>query len=123
MPKIFDFVYRSLKWLEELSGFSYEAINIIIWFILLPTIFVLLIERILKTNYLKIAFVLIVLITLLVTPDFEVFSKTLFQKSVAFLNGFEYLGLNYIQASVLVCVILPLLVILTLVCIKKSKRS
>jgi hypothetical protein len=123
MPKIFDFVYRSLKWLEELSGFSYEAVNIIIWFILLPTIFVLLIERILKTNYLKIAFVLIVLITLLVTPDFEVFSKTLFQKSVAFLNGFEYLGLNYIQASVLVCVILPLLVILTLVCIKKSKHS
>lgn len=127
MDKIFDLVYRSLKWLSEIFGVTYEEINVIIWFIMLPVIFAYLLDRVLKTNYVKIALAVMVVLTLLWIPSFENFSKLLFQKSAAFLHWFNYLGLNYTQASVLICLVLPIIVIFVLYYLKikayESKRK
>jgi len=120
MNEIFDLVYRGLKWLSKISGLTYEEINIIIWYFILPASFVFLLERFFKTKYLTSGFAAIVFLVILGVKDFELFSKALFQKSVDFLNWFDNLGINYVQASVLICVILPILMIAALVFLKKQ---
>ena len=124
MNEIFDVVYKCLKWLSEISGWTYHEINIIVYFIIIPLIFSFFVDKILKKNYFKIAVVSIVLISLILISDFEKFSTKLFNHSVDFLNWFEVFGLNYIQASVVICVIVPILIIVLLLYInKKTKRN
>ena len=122
MNEIFDVVYRSLKWLAKIVRLTYEEVNVIIWFFIIPVIFICLIDRILKTNYLKQGFALLVLPSVLVISNFEDFSKLVFQKSAAFLHWFDYLGINYTQASVLICVVLPILIIVLLLFLKRRKK-
>jgi len=123
MNKIFDLIYHSLKWISKITGFTYEEVNVIIWFFILPAIFIFLLDRLLKVNYLKLGFTVITFITLLTVPSFEDFSHYVFQKSVAFLHWFEAFGINYTQASVLICVVLPLLIIGILIYLKRKKRE
>jgi len=56
-------------------------------------------------------------------PDFEQFSSTLFDVSVDFLNWFDIIGLNYVQASVVICVLAPLLIIGILMYFKKRSKK
>ena len=111
MNEAFKIVYDFLKWISKTSGFTYHEVNIIVYFIIIPAIIIYMIERILKTNYLKIGFVVLILLTIIIIPDFSVFSTSLFNKSVDFLNWFSIIGLNYIQTSVVICVIVPLIII------------
>ena len=119
MAKIFDLVYQLLKWLSKISGFTYREINIIVYFILIPSFFIFLISRILNQKYIIISFLLFILVSVLLIPDFTLFSSLLFDKSVSFLNWFEFIGLNYIQTSVIICVIIPIIVIISLFYFKK----
>lgn len=122
MNKIFDFVYQGLKWLAKMFRVTYEEINVIIWFFIIPAIFVFLIDRILRTNYLHRGFAVLILLCLISISNFESFSKMIFKKSAAFLHWFDYLGLNYTQASVLVCVALPILFMFFLLFLKRRKK-
>ncbi|SDF47535.1 hypothetical protein SAMN04487992_11728 [Cellulophaga baltica] len=54
-----------------------------------------------------IGFIIFQLFVVFVIPDFEKFATTLFEGSVNFLNSFSQVGLNYVQASVVICVIIP----------------
>lgn len=121
MTSIFNLVYQLLKWLSKISGFTYREINIIVYFIIIPSFFIFLISRILKQKYIIIGFLLLVLVLLLLlVPDFKLFSSQLFDKSVSFLNSFNNIGLNYIQASVVICVIIPVIIIISLFYLKKN---
>lgn len=115
MEEIFDLIYRFLKWLSSITGFTYHEVNIIIYFILIPAFFVFLISLLSKNKYWILGYLLIVAILLIIIPDFNVFSDVVFDKSVSFLNWFENLGLNYVQASVVICVIIPSLILIALV--------
>lgn len=121
MNEIFDLIYRSLKWISKLTEFTYEEVNIIIWFLILPVIFAFLLDRILNNNYSKIIYLVFVLILFLLISDFENFSKMLFQKSASFLHRFDFIGMNYTQASVLICVVLPIFIVVTLLFLKRTK--
>jgi hypothetical protein len=48
-------------------------------------------------------------------PDFSDFSDRLFELSVDFLLWFSVIGWNYIVASVIICVVIPLFVFIPLV--------
>ena len=50
------------------------------------------------------------IVALFIINDFSSFSDDLFDRSVDFLNWFEIIGWNYIQASVIICVFLPVLI-------------
>ena len=115
MNEIFDLVYRLLKWISELTNFTYREVNIIVYFIIIPSLFFLFISRILRKKYPVIVFLVLTIISVLIIPDFEQFSDSLFEKSVSFLNWFDNIGLNYVQASVVICVIIPILIILFLI--------
>ena len=123
MDEIFQVVYKFLKWVSKISGLTYREINIIVFFIILPAIFIYLIGRILKRKSLIVIFGILILFSIIIIPDFEVFSSNLFDKSVNFLNWFDLVGLNYTQASVLICVIIPLLIIFLLIYLKKRKQT
>lgn len=114
MNEVFKSVYLFLKWLSDITGLTYVEINIIVYFILIPSLFLFLISKIIRKKYPIIVFLGLVFVLIILVDDFEKFSKEVFDKSVVFLNWFKIVGLNYVQASVVICVILPILILLTL---------
>lgn len=110
MNTAFQIVYLLLMWISEITGFSYNEVNIIAYYIVLPFAYVFLADRILKKQVLKILYIAAITAVLLSIRDFSVFSDWLFQKSVDFLLSFEVFGWNYIVASVLICVVFPAVV-------------
>ena len=122
MNEIFDLVYNFLKWLSATTGLTYREVNIVVYFFLIPSLFVYLIGRLLRSKLPILVFLALSLISLLIIPDFERFSNRLFEKSVDFLEWFEVIGLNYVQASVIICVFIPLLLIGLLMYIKRKYR-
>src|ERR1051325_2712479 len=104
MNLVFRIVAGSLNWVASVTGFTYNEINIIVYYILVPFIYVALVDRILKKHFLKIIYVVVWAILILCIPDFKVFSDAFFKHSVDFLLSFGHVGLNYVAASVVICV-------------------
>ena len=115
MNKIFIIVKDILIVLSSITGFSYQAINIIVYYYIIPFIFILFIDLIYKIHYFKISFILVLTILTILINDFEKFSEWLFNKSEKFLNSFSFIGWNYVVASVIICVIIPIIVLSFLV--------
>lgn len=111
-----------LYWLSDLTGLSYKAINIVVYYIIAPFVFLFLIDRIIKKHYFKIGFTIVVVIALLIIKDFELFSRKLFDLSVDFLNLFEIIGMNYTVASVVICVIIPTIAFVLLFILPTEKK-
>lgn len=107
MNTIFQIVFSLLNWVSRVSGFTYNEVNIIAYYMVLPFAYIILADRILRRHLLKTAYVVCLAVCLLLIRDFESFSNWLFQKSVDFLLSFQVLGWNYIVASVLICVVFP----------------
>jgi len=114
MNKIFIVVRDILLWLANISGFSYMAVNIIVYYFVIPFIYFIILDQILGSHYFKISFLIIISVTLLRIRDFELFSDWLFGKSADFLRSFSSIGMNYTVASVVICVFIPLAVLLML---------
>ena len=114
MNKIFIVVRDILEWLANISGFSYMAVNIIVYYFVIPFIYFIILDQILEAHYFKISFLIIISVTLLRIRDFELFSDWLFRKSADFLRSFSSIGMNYTVASVVICVFIPLAVLLVL---------
>ena len=110
MNTTFQIVYSLLKWIAEVTGFTYNEVNIIAYYIILPFAYVILADRILKKHILKIFYVVGVSVCLLFIKDFTTFSDWLFRRSVDFLVSFHFLGWNYVVSSVLICVVFPAVV-------------
>jgi hypothetical protein len=79
----------------------------VVYYVLLPFVDVVLVDRIIHKHVLKIAYGLFWLGILCLVKDFTAFSDRLFRGSVDFLLLFSAVGLNYVAASVLFCVLLP----------------
>ena len=111
MDFIFQIVCELLLKTASFLGLTYHEINIIVYFIIIPAIFIHLIGNILERKRLILWFGLVVGFLLFIIPDFGYFSTWLFNKCVDFLMWFDIIGLNYIEASVIICVILPIMAI------------
>lgn len=115
MNTVFNIVYLLLAWLSKTTGLSYKEVNIIIYYFILPAMYVLLIDIIIKRYICSLCFVLAWGLILILVHDFGRFSNRLFDISVNILNAFAFLGWNYTVASVIICVILPGLLFLALI--------
>jgi hypothetical protein len=122
MDTVFQAVYQALLWLSAATGFSYKEVNVIVYFILIPLVFIVLIDRIMKTWTLTICTLAAMTAFLLWIPDFSSFANLVFDASVAFLNGFSVLGLNYTDASVVICVVFPAIFFLLLILLAFAGR-
>jgi hypothetical protein len=122
MDTIFRIVYNILVWISNVTGLTYKEINIIVYFMVIPMVYLHLIDRIVKRNYLKIGFLLLLAVFFIVVKSFEAFSVRLFDASVRFLLWFKAIGWNYTEASVIVCVVIPFIVLLILLFVLFRKR-
>ena len=110
MNFLFHLVYLALKKFSALTGLTYNEINIIIYYFVIPLALLLLLDRILKKFIFSGILILSWIVLLLFVPDFTRFCNRAFDISVVFLESFGFLGWNYIVASVMICVVLPLVV-------------
>lgn len=115
MDSIFKYTYELLMIIVDLTGFTYKEVNIIVWFIIIPLSWMLLLDKIYKQRKLTIIFSIIIVASLLLIPDFTRFSDWLFQKSVDFLNLFNSVGSNYVASSVIICVLIPIVIYIVLI--------
>jgi hypothetical protein len=108
MNTIFKIVYIVLKKLSAATGLTYNEINIVVYYIIIPMIYFVMIDKIFKKHIFKIVFACVVATTVFLV-DFKLFSDTLFAGSVRFLLWFKVIGWNYTVSSVIICVIVPIL--------------
>lgn len=115
MDTIFDYTYQILMAIANYTGFTYKEINIILWFIIIPLSWMLLLDKIYKQRKFTIVFAILIIASLLLISDFTQFCDDLFQKSVDFLNFFNNVGSNYIASSVIICVLIPIVIYIILI--------
>lgn len=110
MKTIFKLTYDLLMFLSRVTGFSYKEINVIVWFIIIPLSWAYLIDKIFNKNYVKITLSVLLIITFLFINNFSNFSNYLFDKSAEFLRSFDTLGSNYVNSSVIICLLIPIII-------------
>ena len=115
MNAIFHIVYSALMFISEVTGLTYNEVNIIAYYMILPFIYVALADKIWRKHLLKIAYIGAMTITLFLIPDFSAFSDWLFLESVRFLLSFQMFGWDYTVSSVLICVIFPGIVLMAMI--------
>ncbi len=117
IDKIFKIVQEALEWLGKLTGFTYNEMNIIIYFFVIPFTWLCMLDYIFSIHYLKIGFGIITLGFYFGSRDLKKYSDWLFYKSVDFLEYFNRFGSNYYKSSVWICVAIPILIYTLLIAI------
>jgi hypothetical protein len=111
MQFIFYIVAGLLYLIVSITGLTYNEINIIVYFMLIPFSWLAMLDKFFGIHWLKIGFAALCAVFFVCCPNFKTFSDALFEKSVIFLNWLNHYGMDYITASVVICVLVPLLVI------------
>ena len=104
---IFLIVAKSLYRIAELTKLSYNQINILVYFFVVPFIYLAILDHHFDFNYLKAAAVFTFLGFFIGCRDFANYSDWLFDQSVKFLQFFKRYGMSYESASIWFCVVLP----------------
>ena len=112
MNKLFIIVRDSLIKISKLTGRSYNEINIIVYYYILPFFYLCIVDYKIESHILKIIFSILVLLSIILIKDFKLFSDSLFNKSVIFLKWFKVIGWNYIVSSVIICVFIPIIILI-----------
>ncbi len=111
---IFKIVARSLLYIGRQTGLTYNEVNIIVYYFIIPFSWLCLIDLYFKFHFTKIAFVIFTMGFTVGCRNFNSYSNWLFEKSVSFLNYFNNYGSNYVKSSVLICVLIPIIIYIVL---------
>lgn len=111
---VFNVVAQALRILSRLTGFTYNEINVLLYYFIIPFTWMILLDNILHVQYFKLAGFIFCIGFYAGCRDFRKYSDWLFFKSVIFLNFFNRFGINYIRSSVWICVSLLILIYTTL---------
>ena len=115
IASVFQLTANSLVWLAKKTGRTYNEINVLIYYGLIPLSYCVLLDLLWGVHYLKLVFLSFCVGIVIGTPDFKSFSDRLFKRSVQFLNYFNRFGSNYELSSVLICLLIPLLLYMLLI--------
>ena len=107
---VFNSVAQALRTLSRLTGFTYNEINVLLYYFFIPFTWMIFLDNILHVHFLKLAGFIFCIGFFVRCKDFKEYSDWLFFKSVIFLNFFNRFGSNYIKSSVWICVSLPILI-------------
>jgi hypothetical protein len=105
---IFKIVAEGLAFIGEKTSLTYNEINIIVYYFIIPFSWLALLDVIFGFHYFKLAFAIFTLGFFLGCRNFRTYSDWLFDRSVSFLNYFNRFGSNYIASSVWICVAVPI---------------
>lgn len=102
--------------IAKLTGSTYNEDNIIVYYLLIPLSWTVMIDYLTKLPFISPMFVLAWIVFLWKDPMiFRDRSDWAFMKSVDFLLWFKRIGWNYVVSSVIICVIIPILVYVELI--------
>ena len=102
--------------IAKLTGSTYNEVNIVVYYLLIPLSWAIMIDYLTKLPFLSPMFVLAWMVFLWKDPmKFRDRSDWAFMKSVDFLLWFKKVGWNYIVSSVIICVVIPILVYVELI--------
>ena len=114
IKNLFKLTANFLKLLSRKTGFTYNEINILVYFFIIPFSWLIILDEILELHILKLSFVIFCFGFYVGCRSFIDYSDWLFFKSVKFLNYFNRFGSNYIVSSVWICLVVPLLIYILL---------
>lgn len=108
---IFRKVADALRKAASVVGITYNEINIIIYYMLIPLTWSIMLDICLSAPIATFAFVFVWAGIMIGTwGRFREWSDRAFMRSVDFLNFFNRWGGNYVLNSVIICVVVPILV-------------
>ena len=116
---IFELVANILYNGARMLGITYNELNIIVYIIIIPLVWAYMIDKAYKFHRVKIAYLLFLLLILGIGGTFETNSDRLFIICQRFLCLFYPIGINYTVASVIFCVIAPIIIHIGLIKILK----
>jgi hypothetical protein len=107
---IFKFVANQLHLLARKLNLTYNEINVIVYFFVVPLSWAVLIDVYFDSNFSTLLFISFILGFRLGCTNFKFYADELFLKSVQFLNYFNRFGSNYYKTSVWICIVVPMLI-------------
>lgn len=119
---IFSIVALSLNKIAQLSHLTYNEINIIVYYFLIPLSWTIILDVWIGLPIITLIFLCIwVGIYIATYKFFKEWCDWVFEDSVKFLNYFNRWGGNYILNSVIICVVIPIVIYLVLLNCFKSE--
>ena len=116
MIPIFGFVAGIEHVIAKLTGLTYNQVNIIVYYLLIPLSWTVMIDYITSLPFLTPMYLIAWIIFLWKDPmKFKERCDWAFDKSVEFLLYFKKIGWNYIVSSVIICVVVPMLIYVELI--------
>jgi len=106
---IFSRVENALSVLAQNLNLTYNQINIIVYYMLIPFSWLVMLDMINNSYYFTLGFLLVILGFFVGCRNFRDYSDWLFTKSV-FLDSFNKYGSNYTLSSVVICVFIPIII-------------
>lgn len=116
---IFLFVMGVLALLAKLTGLAYEEVNIIVYFVLIPLSWAVILDYVIAKHYFLLFSVVVILSVIFTSTDISDLSFDLFDISADFLLS---LG-EYMFVSVLICVHAIMLVYIVLLYLVENKAK
>ena len=115
IQKIFQITALTLLKIAAKTKLSYNEINIIVYYFIIPLSWAILVDIWLATPIISVLFVIFcAVVYALVRNNFKEWSDYIFKKSVDFLLYFNRFGSNYVLSSVVICIIVPIIVYIIL---------
>lgn len=111
VSKIFWWVAKALQAIAKFFHLTYNEINIIVYYFVIPLTWCIMIDMIIRLFLLTSLW--IILWIYIIWSKHKYFSKwcdMAFQLSVEFLLKFQKIGWDYWKASVIICVVIPIII-------------
>ena len=116
MMPIFAVVAGFEHVIAKVTGLTYNKVNIIVYYLLIPLSWMVMIDYITMLPFLTPMFIIAWVIFLWKDPmKFRDRCDWAFDKSVDFLLWFKKIGWNYVVSSVIICVVVPVLIYVELI--------
>ncbi|MDE6552407.1 MAG: hypothetical protein K2K98_05535 [Muribaculaceae bacterium] len=113
---IFSKVAYGLLWTGKKTGLTYNEVNIIVYYLLIPLSWTIMLDCWLGIPVTTCALLCIWLGLFIATRHtFSLWCDRAFEDSVSFLNRFNRLGSNYVLSSVIICVAIPIAIYVLLI--------
>lgn len=117
MLPIFAVVAGAEHIIAKLTGATYNEVNIIVYYLMIPLSWAVMVDYITKVPFLSIMYIIAWILFLWKDPmKFRDRCDWAFDKSVDFLLWFKKIGWNYVVSSVIICVMVPILIYVELIC-------
>ena len=116
MMPIFGVVAGAEHLIEKLTGSTYNEVNIVVYYLLIPLSWTAMIDYVSQMPFLTPMYIIAWIIFLWKDQmKFKDRCDWAFDKSVDFLLYFKKIGWNYIVSSVIICVVVPVLIYVELI--------